>query len=73
MRVLELINELQKYPIDAHVKMLISKTNKSECPGYDTVTCIKSSINNMYYKKDEKFPMTGVLYLMEDTKDMVLL
>ena len=73
MRVLELINELQKYPIDAHVKMLIFETKKSECPGYDMVTCIKSNINNTYYKKDEKNPMTGVLYLMEDTKDMILL
>lgn len=73
MRVLELINELQKYPIDAPVKMLISETKKSGCPGYDMVTYIKSNINNTYYKKDEKIPMTGVLYLMEDTKDMVLL
>ena len=73
MRVLELINELQKYPIDAHVKMLVSEENKSECPGYDMVTCIKSDINNTYYKKDEKFPMSGILYLMNDTKDMVML
>ena len=69
MRVSELINELQKYPLDAFVKMSITKTEEiNNCPGYNTVMCTESEISDTYYKKDEKYPMTGILYLRGDTK-----
>ena len=63
MRVIELMNELQKYPLDAFVKMSMSEVKKSECPGYDMIKCTNLDISDVYFKKDENYPVTGILYL----------
>lgn len=69
MRVVDLINILQHYPLDSFVKLQINEEDDDT----HAEICSISDIDNIYFEKDKEFPVTGTLYLKGKTTDTLFL